>query len=299
MMLTGCETEAKVDKLVLQYVKDEFGLEEVEITYRGGKDESNMGDRSYSVKSKTEPSFEFDVFLEGLINSRIVGDDFAEQEDAYKIKQQFVKTYEAKLKEIGVSDRSFHYLFINEKGLSKLEITGLFAKTVSLNDEQSIKHLFTFIQLINEYSKSLETDYIISDIRAEYPLDDQTQALSFYKDVAEIKELSDLKTILLENSNFVNEALLQANITSFQQLEKDMSDIGFSFRSGLNDLSIFCSGENIIDGKCSGYTFYLEGKNKSESNMKKLKAIINNHPIPVAEIVISNEGGAIRLKELN
>lgn len=45
LLLTGCESEKRVDNLVEEYVKEKYGIEQIEITYRGQKDESNMGDR--------------------------------------------------------------------------------------------------------------------------------------------------------------------------------------------------------------------------------------------------------------
>lgn len=81
-VLAGCESEKEIDRLVSDYAERELGVNNLEFIYRGGIDESNMGDRSYLVKSKDKPRVEFSVYLEGMMETKVVGDDYEDQLDA-------------------------------------------------------------------------------------------------------------------------------------------------------------------------------------------------------------------------
>nr|WP_263325565.1 hypothetical protein [Neobacillus sp. Marseille-Q6967] len=297
LLLTGCESEKRVDNLVKEYVKEKYGIAEIEITYRGQKDESNMGDRGYVVKSITEPSFEFAVHLEGLLRSKITGDDYLDQEEAYYIGEEFFKAYDKELKAIGYSDIMFKHSYSDNPLLTVLSAEAVTDQKISLNQEPSIENLFKLIQLLNEYNKILEPkEFQVTTLWVNYP---EKQILGISDIVVEINEVSQLKTYLLEKTNFLNEALLEANLDKFKQLEKELVELGFEYGLGFNNRSIYCYGKDIANAICTGYSLNIKGEDKSEENIQRLKDVIKNFELPIAQVVIQNDGGAIVLEEFN
>lgn len=296
LILTGCESQKEIDNLVSEYVKKEFGIEEIEYIYRGKKNEGNMGDRSYIVKSKTEPSFEFSVYLEGMMKSEVVGDNYNQEAEAYQIGQNFSSTYQTNLNEIGYTDISFSGAQ-DRTSFTELEVNAKFNKTISLNNEQTIEELFKFIQLLQEYNQNLnKNNFLIQNLVVEYPVEDTNKSLAFYYNVVNITDYSVLTSFLLKDIPFVNEALLEKNRNAFIELEKEIRKIGFAFNDGLNDKSVFCNGEDLNGLECTGFTLRISGKDKSEKNIEALKEILNKSSVPISKVVIPKAGGALEIE---
>ncbi|MFS0862763.1 hypothetical protein [Fredinandcohnia sp. 179-A 10B2 NHS] len=298
LFLTGCESQEEIDQLVREYVQTKYDVEEIEFIYRESKNEGNMGDRTYIVKSKKEPSFEFDILLDGIMKSEVVGDDYKKQAEAYEIGQAFESKYRAELNQLGYALVNFSRAQ-DRTASTELEVSVVSERTISLNNEQSLKDLYQIFAILQEYNENLKEDFLVYNLLIDYPYKDKTESLTFYYNVTDITSYEKLTSALAEDIHFVNLALQEKYQSTLVEMEKEIKKLGFSYREGLNDSSIFCYGKDLSGQECLGFTIYLSGADKSEGNLTALKAVIKEFDIPIGEVVIANTGGAIVLEGFN
>lgn len=298
LFLTGCESQEEIDQLIREYVQTKYDLEEIEFIYRESKNEGNMGDRTYTVKSKKEPAIEFNILLDGIMKSEVVGDDYKKQAEAYEIGQAFESKYGAQLNQLGYSFVNFSRAQ-DRTASTELEVSLVSERMISLNNEQSLKDLYQVFGFLQEYNESLKEDFLIYNLLVDYPYKDKTGSLNFYYNVIDITSYEKLISVLVEDIHFVNLALLEKYQSTLVEMEKEIKKLGFSYREGFNENSIFCYGKDLSGQECRGFTIYLSGTDKSEGNINSLKTVIKEFDIPIGEVVIANTGGAIVLDGFN
>lgn len=297
LLLTGCESEKEIDRLVSDYVKTELGVENLEFIYRGGIDESNMGDRSYLMKSKDEPQVEFSVYLEGMMETKVVGDDYEDQLEAYKIGQSFIQENNERLTSIGFTINQFSNIQHDYSKAKELEVEVSTKRTVSLNDEKVVSDVYALIEILNKMNETIaKDDLLISSLDVDYPFFEDEESLMFHDKVDQIGTFEEFYSLLISNPSLVNQALFETNYNSWQALDEQVNTLGFKYAEGMNLRSISCYEQDLEGLECiGGYNIRLNGDDKSEDNLERLKEILRGSDLPIQRVVIPNTGGAIEV----
>lgn len=297
LTLVGCETEKDVDRLVSEYVEAELGVKNLEFIYRGGIDESNMGDRSYLVKSKNEPKMEFSVYLEGILETKVVGDDYEDQFEAYEVSQTFIDQNKEVLTEIGLTINQFSNIQHDYSSSKELKVEVSTNRTISLNDEKIVKDLYSLIEMLYNMNKTIAADdLLISTLAVDYPFYSDDESLMFHDQVDQLHTFEEFHSLLTGNSYLVNQSLFETNYNSWQTLDEQVNTLGFKYAEGMNLQSISCYEEDLKGLDCiGGYNIRLNGNDKSEENLDKLKDLLRGSDLHIKRVVIPNTGGAIEV----
>lgn len=291
LFLVGCESEKEIDKLVKEYASDELGLKDIKIIYSEKKNEGNMGDRSYVLRTEKYPILEFSVYLEGLMKSKIVGDDYAAQLDAFKVGEAFINKHEQQLYEIDLYDMYFE----DPNSDSELIVTVDASLVLSLDEPESIDKLFSLVSLLNEEDEVIKNDYYsIQTLYINYSAITGNESIAL-QNLTDIQTNEDLKTVLMKDLDFVNEALIDINFRDIKQLEGELENEGYKFTEGISDESIECDPNLLIELSCKGFNIRIDGKDKSEEKLNKLQDLLTKQDIPISRVMIPNKGGAIEI----
>ncbi|AGK52349.1 hypothetical protein [Bacillus sp. 1NLA3E] len=279
-LLTSCNSQKDIDQQVKDYVKEKYKFN-VAITYREGKNEGNMGDRIFQVIKNSQPKIEFHVYLSGVINPKIQGDDYPEQKKAYEYSQQFFKENTQKIKRFGYDQIKF------SASANGLDVSVVTNQEVSSRDQNSLERLLEFVQIVNRFKEdSLRTETISSIII--HHKNSQNKIV-----VNGINSITDSKILtqqLNKDAYFVNKALFQRDKALFQSMEKDIKEIGYSYKYGLNvgmvKETIFCNEDNIKNGECfGGYDLTLEGPRDSKS-LYQLAQTLKSQDIKIKDVFL-------------
>lgn len=291
LFLVGCESEKEIDELVKEYASDELGLKDIKIIYSEKKNEGNMGDRSYVLRTEKYPILEFSVYLEGLMNTKIVGDDYTAQLDAFKVGETFITKHQEQLYEIDLYDMYFE----DPNSDSKLKVTVDASMELSLNEPESIDKLFSLVSLLNEENEVIKNDYYtIQTLYSNYSAITGNESIVL-QNLTDIQTIEDLKAVLMKDLDLVNQALIDINFRAIKQLEGELESVGYQFSVGISDESIECEPSFLSELSCNGYKIRIEGKDKSEEKLNELQELLTKQEIPISRVTVPNKGGAIEI----
>ncbi|MGJ7919005.1 hypothetical protein [Neobacillus sp. LXY-4] len=281
-ILSACESEQDIDKLIQNYVKEKYGFT-ADITNREGKNEGNMGDRTYTVQKSSKPQIKFQVHLTGMLKSKIEGDNYHDQKKAYELSQKFFKFNQPKLEMLNFEDVYF------TASTGGLVVNAVSSKEISFNQPGSIDHLLEFVLIANTFkNEHLPSTSSIESIK----IFNKTTKLTFA--LNEINTITNKDALLKELNNdpdFVNDSLFKRDFTAFQLMEKELEKIGYRFTNGLTigmvKESIYCYGKNITNGECTGgYEVKLDGPKDPKNLFALVQILKNNQEIKIKDIVI-------------
>jgi hypothetical protein len=273
LLLTGCDSQEEVDEKVLAYLDENFDFE-VDIIYRESVNEGNMGDRSYTVETKEEPKVKFSIFLTGMINTEVVGDDYEEQKRSQLVGEKFLKTYKTELSKLKFSNIKFEFY-------RDFRVKALYNDKISVFHEESTEPIYKLIELLNTFkvNEQLEEDF------ESLFIDIATQDGSIYlEDIKQFQTKQSLQTTLLKDTHLVVDALLMRDETLFLELGEKLRDIGYDYYYGFNeenqnDHSVFCLEAQLVNGECTGgYRLQLKGESIAKADLFQLTQLLNNTP---------------------
>jgi hypothetical protein len=272
-LLIGCDSQEEVDEKVMSYIDEKLGFE-VDIVYRGNINEGNMGDRSYSVVTKDEPNIEFSIFLKGIMNTEIVGNDYKRQKKLHDVKEKFLETYKEELKKLTFTQIRFE----NARGYT---VQALYNGQISVFDKKSLDPIYQLIDWLHTFEKKEQLERKFHSLF----LDIASQDGSIYIDDMEtIQSLDHLQTALLKDTHLVVDALLKRDEALFLELGTKLSELGYEYYYGWNeenqdDHSVFCQESQLINAECTGgYRLELKGTSLAKENLFPLIQLLNNTP---------------------
>ncbi|SOC11195.1 hypothetical protein SAMN05880501_106100 [Ureibacillus xyleni] len=283
LFLVGCDSEEEVDRKVQDHIMETYGFE-VDITYRESLNEGNMGDRIYQVQRKDDPKVEFTVDLMGMWETKIAGDNYEIQEEAFFIGEKFVKKYENELSKLKISNVVF-------RKSSGLYIETSYNSTISNFKEETLQPLMEFINLLNSYKESEKFEDNYAELDINYSNDKSVQLTQIH----EIKTLGQLKEQLYQDLDISNESLKAKDEELFIELENDLRKLGYQYEYGLNSddprfESFGCFQEFYENGECNeGYRMYLKGDSLEKDKIFELIQFLNSHSSLIfQDVIISN-----------
>jgi hypothetical protein len=298
LLLTGCESEKEIDRLVSDYAKTELGVKNIEVIYRSGIDESNMGERSYLVRSKDEPKVEFSVYLEGILKTKVVTDDYKQQLQAYQVGQSFLKENIEMLNNLGFTINQFSNTMHHEYSTAReLKVDVNTNRTISLNDTKSIEDMYTLVEMLNYLNETItEDDFLVSSLVVDYPFYSDHESLMFHDNVNQLVTFEEFYSFLISKPSLINQALFETNYNSWQALGEQVNALGFKYAEGMNLQSISCYEQDLEGLECTGgYNIRLHGEDKSEENLERLKERLRGSDLHIQRVVVPNTGGAIEV----
>ncbi|KAA0547434.1 hypothetical protein FZW96_11270 [Bacillus sp. BGMRC 2118] len=302
LTLAGCQTEKEIEKLIAEYVMEQHEISQFEIIHKGKNGESEIGERSYVLQQTEEPKVKFKLYVGGLLKTKVVGDDYKEQLEAYKLGRSFVEKHESVLKQAGYEEMDFRNTERKQTKLTDFEVEVTIKSKLSMNDKKSTQELYDVVSLLNKEKEYLaEKGNFIDSIVIHYPYLNKTDTLSIKKNVASIKNYSDLEDRLLSNSMFVNHALFEQNYDAYEEFEEMAGKFGFTYAEGLTEHSIYCNKKELDGLGCKGFTFKISGENTSDWNLNRLSNLVYDADfnIPVKRILVPSEEGDITLEGFN
>lgn len=282
-LLTGCESNQEIDSLIQDYIKENHGFN-VKIINRESKNEGNMGDRTYLVKQAKDPSIQFSVYLSGMLNSTIEGDNYRKQKEAYEYAQQFIASNEATLQQ-------FVYQQITFSSTSDgLTVSAASKNEISLQNPVSIDYLLDFIHRLNLFQAEMLQGEKIASVKITHKKSNQLLSIA---DINAITDKGALVEKLNEDTDFVNYSLFKRDYTAFQTMEKELYKIGYELKDGLTigmvDESIYCYGKNITNGECTGgFEIKLNGPTDAKSLYTMVKAL-KKQDIKIKDVIIPSK----------
>lgn len=282
-LLTGCESDQDIDKLIQEYVKDKYSFT-VEIVSRESKNEGNMGDRTFTVRQTNEHNIQFNIFLSGILNSTVEGDNYQKQKEAYGYTQPYLRENKETLQQLGFNQIVF------AASADGLTVSALSKKPLSLKDSLSIEHLLDFLLSLNRYQAEVLQDETIAFVKITNNQSKQSISIT---DIHTITDQKALVENLNQNPDLVNDFLFQRDYASFQALEKSLNKINYHLNNGLTvgmiDETFYCYGKNIKDGKCSGgYEIKLSGP-KDAASLFKAVELLKKQDIHIKDVVITGK----------
>lgn len=192
LFLVGCDSEEEVDRKVQDYMKERYGFD-VDITYRESVNEANMGDRIYQVQRKDDPKVEFIVDLMGILDTKIVGDNYKIQEKVFLIGENFLKKYEKEVSELNISNVVF-------RKSSGIIIEANYNSTITIFKEETFQPLMEFINLLNHYKESEKIKENVEELTIYYKNNQSVQITN----ISEVKSIDQLKEQLYHDSDISN-----------------------------------------------------------------------------------------------
>lgn len=271
-LLTACDSEEEVDQKVRDYISSAYGFD-IDIVYRESINEGNMGERAYLVMNKEEPQVEFMVYLEGMMSTAVVGDNYKVQAEAKAHGDQFAENYKQQLSNLKFTDLLFTH------SSNGIEVDIVYNQPISVFNDESIKPLWELIGLFKAF-------------RSEEGLKDQFDSLSIYytseeriylEEFEEIRSFDELKSTLVQDVVLVNNSIFDKDKTLFIDLENDLKRLGFEYYYGFpnnNSLhsSVFCYADELENTDCvGGYSLVLRGESVDNEKLFDLITFLNNH----------------------
>jgi hypothetical protein len=286
----GCESEKEIDNLIKEYVKEKYNTK-IKIIEREDVHEGNMGDRTFVVKSKNNPSVLFHVYLEGMFNSKVSGDDYKIQKNAILLGEKFLNENKKTTEKLGISQLNF----TDNQGLVISIETN---SHLNLYDDKSLEGLIQFIQLVNSrsYLKPyqgktllLKLDYL------EMPLEIHNIEL--------INNSVDLTYELVDEIDFINYSLFKRDFNRFDALRKGIEQRGYKLEYGMtigSDKTFFCWEDDLMNGECTGgYSLDLLGGKTDKQSLFELISFLKNQDINIGYIYFQDHDIYFEIKDIN
>ncbi|EJV64025.1 hypothetical protein IEO_02543 [Bacillus wiedmannii] len=167
LCLSGCNYED--EDQVKKYVKKKHGMDVV-VTDWGGINEGNMGHTYHTVQAKNNKNIQFRVEVDGILYSRIKGDEYQYGKKTYEEYKKFKPMLE-EIKKLGYVEPEnknvFQYIvdddYIEEKPTDKLLLTLKTSDKIDYSQFESkeldrLYALFHFIQKSNKKITKLEIE---------------------------------------------------------------------------------------------------------------------------------------------
>ncbi|SFJ99919.1 MULTISPECIES: hypothetical protein [unclassified Bacillus (in: firmicutes)] len=244
LFLSGCNYEN--EDQVKKYIKEKHGIDVV-VTDWGAIHEGNMGHTYHTVQAKNNKNMQFRVEVDGILYSRIKGDEYQYGKNTYEEYKKF-RPILKEIKKLGYEEfekeNVLQYIvdYREEKPTDELLLTLKTSNKIDYSQFESaeLDRLYALFQLIQKSNKKI-TELEIKDHNGE------DIGFPFYN----VQEAITKEELLLTMKNTLDSYwtyLIQTQTKVVDRLKEVQSD-RFVFKG------ITCSHPK--DGKCPGYKVNL------------------------------------------
>ncbi|MEH7373863.1 hypothetical protein [Neobacillus drentensis] len=279
LTFSGCESENEAGGSVEQYLKKKYDVNS-SIVESEGINEGNMGERTFIVKSKEKIPVTFEVYLDGIVFSRIVGDDYQKQKKVALPGGAFWKKNKEELQRIGFS----HVEYSSIDNLLNAYV--VYDREVNLFDEDCVKSITRLFQLLlqsepNPSSVTLKTNSI--DVPTEID------------SISGLDDEETLKRYLLNDVPLANISLFKRDYKKFEAMRDGIEKRGYKLEFGMTvgnyDDTFYCFDEYYRNPTCSGgYTVSLLGGKPEQKSLFELAEFLTSQPILVRNVAFHDHG---------
>ncbi|PEL09903.1 hypothetical protein [Bacillus sp. AFS017336] len=249
-LLTACVGAGTIDVKAQKYIKDKYGFE-VDVLEKPNINEGNMGDTYFKVRKRTGNKLTFNIYIKGMLFTKIIGDDYDIQSKTFEMKKAFEKSNSeilsrAKVKSIEFKSEndmeSFDYADTGNV-IQHLKVNVVSANVKNLFDTEKMNSIYEVLKKFQEFSdvyKPLD----VKEISMSYTNDINKRITFDIDNVHSIYSMSDFEresSTPYEPPNITNFAQYSYYIEEsalFKDFEGGLRSLGYDYLN-TNQMPVF------------------------------------------------------------